>query len=70
MTYEEAVIKRREFLKIDIKHRLHKYNPSKYSLPKRYSASEAVEVAIALNFSWEKMESTFNMDSPFYKKLK
>ena len=70
MTYEEAKKKGIEILKTEIRNRLHKYNPSKYSKPRMYSATEVLEVAVALNFTFEKVQAIFEVDSAFYKHIK
>ena len=49
MTYEEAQRRRIEMLKIDIRRRLHRYNPEKYPNVPKYSGLEAFSVAFELN---------------------
>lgn len=69
MTYQEAKIRQIEMLKIDIRNRLHKYNPDKYPKVKSYSAVEAVEVSMTLVFTKDRVKSLFERDSVFYKRF-
>ena len=63
MTYEEAVKRRLELLKIDLKHRLYKRNPIKYPKPPpMYSATEAIEIAYVLVFSHPNYKNPFERD--------
>ena len=71
MTYEEAIKRRLEFLKIDIKHRLHKRNPAKYPKPPpMYSNTEALNVAWTLTIKHPNYKNPFERDDVFYRFMK
>lgn len=70
MTLKEAKEKSRYFLKLDIRNRLHKYNPSKYPKPRMYTAGEAFEVAITIAFDNDRVRNMFERDDIFFRFFK
>lgn len=70
MTREEALAKHKEFKKIDIRNRLHKYNPAKYPKPVMYSAIEAFNVAWILSRAEEKINKAFKSDNTFFNAIR